>query len=97
MPSCRFWKDQPDGFHGYCTHPEAQPGTPCILNTEDSCLLYEERATKSSIKVTHDTLLRLQRAMPEISKAAGEQGVFIRSYDAALNFLLDDFIESSHN
>jgi len=42
MPPCIFWKDQPDGFHGYCQHPEARPGEPCILNTEDTCLLREE-------------------------------------------------------
>ena len=42
MPGCRYWKDQPDGFHGWCGHPEAQPGTPCILNTEDQCVLREE-------------------------------------------------------
>lgn len=93
MP-CKFWKDQADGFHGNCYHPEACQGEPCILNTEDSCTLYEEKATKSSIKVSHETLLRLQRAMPAISKAAGEQDIFIRSYDAALNFLLDEFLPS---
>ena len=42
MPPCRFWKDQPDGFHGYCQHPKAQQGDPCILNTEDECVLREE-------------------------------------------------------
>ena len=42
MPGCRYWKDQADGFHGNCYHPEAQPGTPCILNTEDECVLREE-------------------------------------------------------
>ena len=40
--ACRFWRDQPDGFHGYCCHPEAQTGDPCALNTEDTCLLREE-------------------------------------------------------
>ena len=40
--ACRFWKDQPDGFHGYCQHPKAQSGDPCILNTEDECVLREE-------------------------------------------------------
>lgn len=43
MATCRFWKDQPDGFHGYCQHPEAQPGDACILNTEDECVLREEK------------------------------------------------------
>ena len=42
MPGCRYWKDQPDGFHGWCLHPEAQPGDACILNTEDECLIREE-------------------------------------------------------
>ena len=42
MPPCRFWKDQPDGFHGYCCHPGAQTGDPCVLNTEDDCVLREE-------------------------------------------------------
>lgn len=42
MPPCRFWKDQLDGFHGYCCHPEAQTGDPCVLNTADTCLLREE-------------------------------------------------------
>jgi hypothetical protein len=47
--------------------------------------------SKSSIKASHDTLLRFQKAMPAISKAAAEQGIFIRSYDAAINFFLDMF------
>ena len=47
MPGCRFWKDQADGFHGWCEHPEAQPGTPCILNTGDECVLREEFAVCS--------------------------------------------------
>ena len=28
---CIYWKDQEDGFLGYCLHPEARPGEPCIL------------------------------------------------------------------
>jgi hypothetical protein len=47
--------------------------------------------SKSSIKASHDTLLRFQKAMPAISKVAGEQGIFIRSYEAAINFFLDMF------
>lgn len=39
---CKYWKDQPDSFHGLCMHPEARQGEPCILNTEDECLLREE-------------------------------------------------------
>lgn len=42
MQPCKYWKDQPDGFHGNCQHPEAHPGDACILNTEDVCLLREE-------------------------------------------------------
>ena len=49
MPPCRFWKDQPDGFHGYCCHPEAQTGDPCVLNTEDTCLLREEAGEMEAI------------------------------------------------
>lgn len=49
MPPCKFWKDQPDGFHGYCRHPEASQGSPCILNTEDECLLREEAGELEAI------------------------------------------------
>ncbi len=43
MPAtCRYWRDQKDGFHGNCCHPEAQPGESCLLNTEDKCVLLEE-------------------------------------------------------
>lgn len=58
MPSCRFWKDQADGFHGWCNHPEAQPGTPCILNTEDECALREPVIT--SMQISKDTLEALR-------------------------------------
>jgi hypothetical protein len=47
MPGCKHWKDQADGFHGNCHHPEARQGEPCILNTEDTCLLREEYPTCS--------------------------------------------------
>ena len=47
MPGCKFWKDQADGFHGNCYHPEARQGEPCILNTEDTCLLREEYPVSS--------------------------------------------------
>jgi hypothetical protein len=47
MVTCKFWKDQPDGFHGYCEHPEARPGDSCILNTEDTCLIREGYPTCS--------------------------------------------------
>jgi len=36
---CIYWKDQEDGFLGYCLHPEAQPGEPCILDVVDYCRL----------------------------------------------------------
>lgn len=39
---CKYWKDQPDGYHGYCLHPEGYPGDTCILDIEDTCLLFEE-------------------------------------------------------
>jgi len=42
MPDCRYWKTQEDGFHGWCKHPEVLSGTPCILNTEDECVLRED-------------------------------------------------------
>jgi len=47
--ACRFWRDQPDGFHGYCQHPEAQTGDPCVLNTEDECVLREEAGELEAI------------------------------------------------
>jgi hypothetical protein len=47
MPGCRHWKDQADGFHGNCHHPEARPGDSCILNTEEECVLREEYPTCS--------------------------------------------------
>lgn len=47
MPGCRFWKDQADGFHGWCEHPEAHAGASCVLNTEDQCVLREEYPTCS--------------------------------------------------
>ncbi len=42
MTKCRYWKDQADGFHGHCTHPEARQGETCILNSKDECVLREE-------------------------------------------------------
>jgi DNA-directed RNA polymerase subunit RPC12/RpoP len=51
MATCKHWKDQPDGFHGYCKHPEAQPGDACILNTEDSCLLREHVCSECGRRV----------------------------------------------
>jgi hypothetical protein len=54
MPSCKFWKDQADGFHGNCYHPEARQGEPCILNTEDECLIREPVMT--TMQISRDTL-----------------------------------------
>ncbi len=87
MPSCRFRETQADGFHGWCEHPDAQPCTPCFLNTEDYCTLREP--TWTSIKVSHDTLLKLEEAMPVIVKIAAAHGQPVRSKDAAINVLLD--------
>ncbi len=36
---CIYWKDQEEGFLGYCLHPESKAGEPCILNVEDYCPL----------------------------------------------------------
>lgn len=47
MAGCKYWKDQADGFHGNCYHPEARQGEPCILNTEEECVLREEFPTCS--------------------------------------------------
>jgi hypothetical protein len=58
MPSCRFWKDQPDGFHGYCQHPEAPAGASCVLNTEDDCVLREPIIT--TMQISKDTLEALR-------------------------------------
>ena len=43
MSTCRWWKTQADGFHGWCSHPDSQPGDVCILNSGDECVLYEEK------------------------------------------------------
>jgi hypothetical protein len=58
MPSCRFLKLQADGFHADCGHPEAR-GEPCILNTEDGCLIREPVIT--TMQLSKDTLDRLRR------------------------------------
>ena len=58
MPSCKFWKDQADDFHGWCEHPEAQPGTQCVLNTEDQCVLRVPIMT--SMQISKDTLEALR-------------------------------------
>lgn len=54
MPSCKFLKLQPDGFHGYCHHPEAQTVDACILDENDECVLRKPILTTMQISV--DTL-----------------------------------------
>lgn len=58
MLSCKFWKDQPDGFHGYCCHPEAQSGDVCVLDTEDHCQIREPIIT--TMQISKDTLEELR-------------------------------------
>lgn len=58
MPSCKFLRLQADGFHANCGHPEAH-GEPCILNTEDECLIREPVIT--TMQLSKDTLDRLRR------------------------------------
>ena len=36
---CTYRKDQEDGFLGYCLHPEARPGEPCVLKVVGYCRL----------------------------------------------------------
>ena len=43
---CIYWKDQEDGFLGYCLHPEARPGETCILNVVDDCRLRDPPMAK---------------------------------------------------
>lgn len=43
---CIYWKDQEEGFLGYCLHPEARPGEPCILNVVDYCRLRDPPMVK---------------------------------------------------
>ncbi len=38
---CKYWKDHPDGFNGYCQHPDAT-GEACTVDTEDTCPLMED-------------------------------------------------------
>ena len=59
MPSCRFLVLQKDGFHADCHHPEARPGEPCTLNTEDECQIREPVIT--TMQLSKDTLDRLRR------------------------------------
>jgi hypothetical protein len=64
---CKFWKDQTDKFHGDCDHPEVNPGTPCILNTEDRCILREEFST--TIQVSRRNRIRLEKVATTANKA----------------------------
>jgi hypothetical protein len=57
MPSCKFLQLQADGFHGDCCHPEAH-GEPCILNTEEECLIREPIIT--TMQISKDTLEALR-------------------------------------
>ena len=57
MPSCKFLELQKDGFQANCGHPEAHGG-PCILNTEDECVLREPIMT--SMQISKDTLEALR-------------------------------------
>lgn len=58
MSSCRYWMDQPDGVHGFCKHPDAQPGDHCILNTGDECVFRSPVMT--SMQISRDTLEALR-------------------------------------
>lgn len=58
MPSCKFLRLQADGFHADCHHPEAH-GEPCILNTDDECLIRVPIIT--TMQLSKDTLDRLRR------------------------------------
>ena len=58
MPSCKFFKIQADGYHGFCHHPEAQPGDTCILDENDECVIRKPILTSMQISV--DTLEELR-------------------------------------
>jgi len=58
MPSCKFIKLQADGFHGYCGHPEAQPGDACVLNSGEECDFREPIMT--TMQISRDTLEALR-------------------------------------
>lgn len=55
---CKYWKDQADKFHGNCGHPDVNPGAPCILNTEDRCILREEFMTTIQVSYRNRDRLR---------------------------------------
>ena len=46
---CIYWKDQEDGFLGYCLHPEARPGESCILNVVDCCRFRDPPMAKVAV------------------------------------------------
>ncbi len=58
MPSCKFFKLQEDGFHGWCGHPDAHPGDACILNDNEECVIRKPILTSMQISV--DTLEELR-------------------------------------
>lgn len=64
---CKYWKDQEDRFHGWCQHPEINAGTPCILNTEDHCILREEFTT--TIQISYRNRDRLRAVGPSMNLA----------------------------
>lgn len=48
---CIYWKDQEEGFLGYCLHPKVRTGDPCILNAEDYCPLRDPPMVKELASV----------------------------------------------
>ena len=58
MPSCKFFQIQPDGFHGWCKHPESHPCDTCVLDENDECVLRKPILTSMQISV--DTLEALR-------------------------------------
>lgn len=58
MQPCVHWRDQADGCHGDCAHPDGH-GEPCILNDGDTCVL-RVRPT-ITIEVYRDDVERLRR------------------------------------
>lgn len=40
--TCKHRRTEPDGVHGYCTHPEAPGPISCVMGDHGKCDLYEE-------------------------------------------------------
>lgn len=55
---CKFWQFQQDGLHGWCKHPDAAPGEPCILNSGEVCVLREEFMTTIQVSYRNRDRLR---------------------------------------